>query len=267
MSQQASKSLCQRLRSLCASCQTAKGTSSSTVFSPLASGGLFCQSTIQPITFGEEIALVRDSSQLCLGKIGSGGNICLKLLSECDTETHSKNKGNLPNDPYLVLLKGKEKGYENVVLNAEPLEDAFINELLAQSDINWPSEFATIMENDSKNASDMENIADVLNTAKKQKNFSTPAKQKTTDQIMDKLSMLEVTMNLIADTSALLVSEDGEVLNDFSFEADAYKLFCENVFDKLDILIENAKSINNVLLDIQPFVTGQTKPIKHMVAG
>jgi hypothetical protein len=123
------------------------------------------------------------------------------------------------------------------------------------------------LENDSANASDMEIIADVLNTAKKQKNFSTPAKKKPTEQIMDKLSMLEVTMNLISDASALLISEEGEVLNDFSFEQELYKSFCESMVEKMDILIENAKSVSDVLLDIQPFVTGQTKPIEHTVAG
>ena len=237
------------------------------VFSPLALGGLFRHSTIQPITFGEEIAFIRDSSELCLGKIGSGGNICLKLSNECDIEAHARVKGDLPNDPYLVLLKGKEKGYENVVLNAAPLEDSFINELLAKRDLNWPSEFALIDANDATNADDLVIMEDVLLTAKKQKTFATPAKKKSTEEILDKLSMLEVTMNLIHDASVLVISEDGEVLNNFSFDQDAYRSFCETTYEKMEILIENAKSVSDVLLDVQPFILGQTKPIENTVTG
>jgi hypothetical protein len=267
MSHQATESLRKRLRSLRASRSTGEGTSTSSVFSPMAGGGLFRQSTIQPISFGEEVALVRDSSQLCLGKIGCGGNVCLKCTNDCDTETHSKNKGTLPNDPFLILLKGKDKGYETVVLNAGPLENTFITELLSKSDIHWPSEFAKIEENESKNSGDMDIVEEVLNTAKAQKKFSTPGKTKSTDQIMDSLSLLDVTMDLITDASSLVLTEDGEGLDNFSFEQQAYKTFCQTVSDKLEIIFENAKSFHDVLLDVQPFVQGQTKPIEHTVAG
>jgi hypothetical protein len=39
------------------------------------------------------------------------------------------------------------------------------------------------------------------------------------------------------------------------------------VFDKLEILIENAMCITDVLMSLQPFVTSQTKPIKNLTAG
>ena len=49
--------------------------------------------TIEPIMFGDEIALVQDASALCLGKIGSGGGVCLRRDIICDIETHSRKEG------------------------------------------------------------------------------------------------------------------------------------------------------------------------------
>jgi hypothetical protein len=156
----------------------------------------------------------------------------------------------------LVLLRGEEKGYKKVTLEAEHL------------DVNWPSEFAKIWANDSCSLSDMEILDDVLNITKKLKTFSTPAKKASTDLVMEKLSILESTLDLISDASQLQINTEGEVIsNDFTFERGPYEEFCGSVFDKLEILIENAKCVSDILLGLQPFVEGQTKPIEHLVSG
>jgi hypothetical protein len=248
--------------------QSGLGAFSSNVFStPKRGGGLFRPGTIQPIVFGEEIALVKQSAALCLGRIGAGCNICLKLASECETEAHSKKKGTLLDDPCLVVTKGDDKGYENVVLDAQYLDDAFINELLQKTDVNWPSEFAKIEANDTRTTSDRDIIEDVLVTAKKHRNFASPAKKEATDIIMDKLNLLETTITLMNDAGELLVNKDGEVEQNFDFDAESYAKFSSGIFDKLDIVMENARVMGDIILGLQPFVDGQVKPIENLLSG
>jgi hypothetical protein len=45
-----------------------------TSFATPCCGGLFCQVTIQPIIISEELALIKESTALCLGQIGTNGN-------------------------------------------------------------------------------------------------------------------------------------------------------------------------------------------------
>jgi hypothetical protein len=266
MSQQ-TDSLRKRIQKLKAR-QSGLGAFSSNAFStPIRGGGFVRPGTIQPIVFGEEIALVKQSAALCLGRIGAGCNICLKLASECTTEAHSKKKGTLPDDPCLVVIKGDDKGYDNVVLEAQFLDDGFINELLQKKDVNWPSEFAKIEANDTRTSSDRDIIEDVLMTAKKHRNFASPAKKEATDIILDKLNLLETTITLMNDAGALLVTAEGEVEQNFDFDAESYAKFSSGIFDKIDIVMENARVMGEILLDLQPFVDGQVKPIENLVSG
>ena len=62
--------------------------------------------------YHEELALVKEPTALCLGKIGAGGNLCLKVQSACEIEAHFKKKAILPSGIPLIQLKGDEKGYE-----------------------------------------------------------------------------------------------------------------------------------------------------------
>jgi hypothetical protein len=248
--------------------QSGLGAFLSNVFNtPQCGGGLFCPGTIQPIVFGEEIALVKQSAALCLGRIGAGCNICLKLASECTTEAHAKKKGTLLDDPCLVVTKGDDKGYENVVLDAQYLDDSFINELLQKTDVNWPSEFAKIEANDTRTASDRKIIEDVLMTAKKHRNFASPAKKEATDIILDKLNLLETTITLMNDAGELMVNTEGEVEQNFDFDAESYAKFSSGIFDKLDIVMENACVMGEIILGLQPFVDGQVKPIENLLSG
>ena len=266
MSQQ-TDSLRKRIQKLKAR-QSGLGAFSSNVFStPQRGGGLFRPGTIQPIVFGEEIALVKQSAALCLGRIGSGCNICLKLATDCTTEAHSKKKGVLPNDPCLVVIKGDDKGYENVVLDAQYLDDSFINELLQKSDVNWPSEFAKIVANDTRTSSDRDIVEDVLKTARKHRNFASPAKKAATNIILDKINLLETTITLMNDAGELLVNEEGDVEQNFDFDAESYSKFSSGIFDKLDIVMENARVMGEIILGLQPFVEGQVKPIENLLSG
>ena len=257
-----------RLAELKASRRAAGGTSKTSSFSsPLASGGLF-RGTIQPIVYGEELALVKEPSALCLGKIGSGGNLCLKRETDCDTEAHFKKKGILPSGICLIQLKGDEKGYENVVLETFGLDKAFIDELLEMKNVSWASEFAKIRANDTRSTMDMELLEDVLTTAKKHRTFGTPAKHLATEDILDKISLLDTAQSLLIDVSELELDTEGAgTSRDFSFVPESYSKVCADVYEKLLILIENNKCAADVILGLQPFVESHTKPIEHLVSG
>ena len=122
-----------RLASLRARRQAGAGASLPSDFSTPLCGGLGRLGTIQPVLYGEELALIQDAETLCLGRIGAGGNVCLKRAMSCDTEAHSKKKGTLPYGRSLILLRGEEKGYENVTLDANDLDKSFIDELLTRT--------------------------------------------------------------------------------------------------------------------------------------
>ena len=88
-----------RLVTLSACCQSGAGTYSGLLGADYSTtslhGGLGHHVTIEPIIFGNEIALVQHASALCLGRIGPGGGVYLKCDAMCDTEVHSKKKGSL----------------------------------------------------------------------------------------------------------------------------------------------------------------------------
>ena len=256
-----------RLAHLRASRNPGGASMSSHVFTPLR-GGYVRPGTIQPIIYGEELALVTDASLLCLGKIGAGGNVCLKLATECSTEIHIKKKGSLPKGSSLVQLRGEEKGYEIVTLPADDLDRELIESLLAKQDVSWPSEFAKILSNDSKTIGVLEATEDLLKTARKHRSFASPAKKRTTNDILEKIELLGTSQSLIVDISAMSYNEEGEgTSRDFSFEEPSYRTICGDVYDKLEVLAENSRCVNDVVMNLQPFIESHTNPMENLISG
>ena len=269
MSQQSNMKV--RLAALRARRQSGAGTYSGMLgaeYSTPLRGGLGRRVTIEPIIFGDEIALVQDASALCLGKIGSGGGVCLRRDIICDIETHSRKKGSLPNGKSLIQLKGDEKGYENVVLAVNDLEKTLIDDLLNRHEVNWPAEFSKIKSNDTKSVEELEVVEDVLNTARKHRTFSSPAKIKVNEAILDKIALLDTSQNIIMEMLELNFNELGEgTEKDFSFEKDAYVRTCTELHDKVEALAENSKCLNDVITNLQPFLQSHTKPMEHLLSG
>ena len=243
------------------------GTSSLTPFSPLR-GGFGRLTPIQPIVIGEEVALINECSLLCLGRIGSGSTVCLKLCELCDTESHTKKKGDLPSDACLIQLKGEDKGYDNVVLPIKHLEKDFIKELMAKVDVDWVSEFAMIKANESTNSYQMELVDETVKTARKQKNFFSPKKEKAGEEFETNLILLDTSAQLITDVLNYNVDEDGEVREkDLTFENEAYKKNGSMLHDRVDILLEHSNVVSNMLTSVQPFVESQVGPVEQLAAG
>ena len=237
------------------------------VFTPLR-GGFDRRMTIQPVVYGEEIAFIKDATSLCLGRIGTSGNICLKPTSECDTDSHTKKKGEIPEGKSLILLKGGDKGYESVVLEADELDQTLIDDLLHRENVSWPSEFAKMKSNDTKTLIQKEVVEDVLNTTRKHRSFASPAKFKATENILDKIGLLDTSHSLVSDMLELAVNEEGEGIDkDFTFEEVTYVKTCRDLYDRVEVLAENSKCLNDVILDLHPFILSHTKPVEHLLTG
>ena len=116
----------------------------------------------------------------------------------------------------------------------------------------------------------MEHLEDVLDTAKKHRTFCTPAKHLATEDILDKISLLDTAQSLLIDMSKLELDTEGAgTSRDFSFKSQSYLVVCTDVYKKLLILIKNNKCTADVILGLQPFLveSHNTKPIEHLVSG
>jgi hypothetical protein len=243
------------------------GTSSLTPFSPLR-GGFGRLEPIQPIIIGEEVALVNDGSMLCLGRIGTGSAMCLKPASECDTESHIKKKGTLPLKPCLIQLKGEDKGYDNVILEIGNLEEVFVRELMEKVDVDWVSEFTMIEENESTNSHQRQLVDETVKTARKQRNFMSPKKEKAGAEFDTNLVLLDTSSKLILDVLNYDVDADGSTSNrDLEFAEDAYVKNGTLMHDSIDVLLEHANVVSNTITSIQPFVESQVAPVEQLTAG
>jgi hypothetical protein len=242
---------------------------SSSLFSTPLRGGFDRRLTIQPVVYGEELAFVKDGSSLCLGKIGTGGNLCLKRDSECDVEAHTRRKGELPPGMSLVILKGEERGYGGTVLDADDLDNELIEDLLSRKNVSWPSEFAKIESNSTRTMTDLETVEDVLNTARKHRSFKTPVKVRVTEAILDKISLLDTSHRLLEEVITPQFNEEGESTTtpDFSFTHESYEKLCADVYDKVEVLAENSKCLGDVIIQLQPFIESHTKPMENLISG
>ena len=259
--------LTQLKQSRSANARSLHGTSSMTPFTPLR-GGFSRLAPIQPLIIGEEVALVNDCNALCLGKVGTGGTVCLKTLLDCDTESHSRKKGVLPTKTCLIQLKSEDKGYENVTLEVEKLEEEFVKDLMSKSNTDWVAEFAMIRANESTNASQRDLLDETLMTARKQKNFLSPKKQKAGDEFDTHLVMLDTSARLVSDVITLEVDDIGNALDkDLSFQEEAYIKNGNMLHDRVDILLEHANVVSNTIFSVQPFIESQVGPVEQLTSG
>ena len=243
------------------------GTSSLTPFSPLR-GGFGRTEPIQPLVIGEEVALVNDGSLLCLGRIGNGSTVCLKSVTLCDTESHTKKKGILPLKPCLIQLKGEDKGYDNVILEIGNLEEAFVKELMEKVDTDWVTEFTMIEANESTNSHQRKLVDETVKTARKQKNFMSPKKEKAGEEFDTNLVLLDTSGKLVLEVLNYDIDEDGSILNrDLSFTEESYLKNGTLLHDSVDILLEHANVVSNTLMSVQPFVESQVAPVEQLAAG
>ena len=171
-----SSALCAWLSQACTSCQSSP-TSRSLFLDSLAFSvgglGLFA---VSPTVEGNELIWVKEPACLYLGKIGNGGKYCLLSHVECTIKAHMANKCDLPSGPFLTLQKGPHKGFAQVVLETEDLDNDLVESLLGRKQVDWGREFAQLKAGNARLVAHEESNKELLQTCKKHMAFKTPAK-------------------------------------------------------------------------------------------
>ena len=111
--------------------------------------------------------------------------------SQSVTQKHTTKKGEVHDGKSLIVLKGNEKGYEGVTMEADDLDQELIDDLLERQNVSWESEFAKMRSNDTKSIIQREVVEYILNTARKHRTFASPAKHRATEDILDKIALLD----------------------------------------------------------------------------
>ena len=140
--------------------------------------------------------------------------------------------------------------------------------LLTRTDVNWLVEFAKIQSTDTKTVEDLVIVDDVLDTARKIRSFATPAKIQSSEDILDKMTLLDSSQGLVMDMLELNFDEMGEgTSKDFTFSKESYVKTCGDLHDKVEVLAENSKCVNDVIMNLQPFIRSHTKPMESVLTG
>ena len=142
-----------------------------------------------------------------------------------------------------------------MTLDANDLEKSFINELLMHTYVNWPVEFAKIQSTDTKTVDKLVIVDDILDTACKIHSFVTPAKIQSSNEILDKMTLLDSSQGLVLDMLELNFDEMGEgTSKDFKFTKESYVKTCGDLHGKVEVFTENSKCVNDIIMNLQPLI-------------
>lgn len=101
---------------------------------------------VSPVQMGKELFHVLDANQLCMGRVGLGDKVCLKLPNSCEKTSHAKNKHTISDTSFIGLKAStQDVGHMSMILPTEELDGKMIEKLLnVEGEIDWISEFAKI---------------------------------------------------------------------------------------------------------------------------
>jgi hypothetical protein len=224
-----------------------------------------------PCVEGKELVWVKHPSQLCAGRIGSGGKLCLKSIGDCDIETHERTKCEIPSEPFLIpKANSVDKGYQNITLETLELRTTFIESLLEKTNVNWAKEFEEIKVGDSKTVQDYDVLKEKVQTARKQKNFATPAKGLVIKDFDEKLVDLKGISDLVISMAEVSFDDTTGERTDRSIsdvEDKATAKVCDDLYSRLDILSEHAKIVDEVLISTSTLIDGYVQPLENVLSG
>jgi hypothetical protein len=224
-----------------------------------------------PCVHGKEIVWVKHPQLLCGGRIGNSSKGCLKSVSECDVESHERSKCNFPTTPFLVLMVSATvtRGYENIILESTGLESSFVTSLLGKTKVNWAKEFEEIKSNNSKTVQDREISKEIVQTARKQTSFQTPAKSHAINDFEDKLHDLTSISTLVEDMTKMTTDDDGVRIDRSVHLVDdtTVSKVLEDLYSHIDILAEHAKIVKEVLVGNSDLINGFVKPLESILSG
>ena len=239
---------------------------------PSKVGGLgSAAAALVPCVPGKELVWVKYPEFLCGGRVGSGGNVCLKSIGGCDVETHERSKCDLPLEPFLIPMvkMSPVKGYANVVLSTVNIDEALVTSLLDKTGENWAKEFEIIKSNGTQSIQQEIISKEIVHTSRKQTSFNTPAKKNVLIDLEDKLHDLASITNLVDELGDETVDVDGNRINrslHLLTDTDVEKNFSD-VYSNLEVLCEHAKIVKDLFASNSILMEGFTKPIEAVVAG
>ena len=232
----------------------------------------------EPVQFGKELALVKEPLSVCFGRIGTAGvKCCLKSIGKCEVESHERTKcTTVPEDtPFFIQLAGPNRGYANVVLDAYNLDTLLIQKLLEEGGLNWSSEFETMRVQGTRTLEDSELSNNLLRTVKKmsRNDIDKAIDSSESDDVFktldDSFARLNVVQEIVTTMAAPELDEDGVKLNSrqVEFEEVSHFRFCEDVYDRIDVLQEHAECVNDCLQVFPVFVKDFGMPLIDMGNG
>ena len=213
---------------------------------------------------GEEVFYVHDANRVCLGRVGTGDKVCLKVAESCEVFSHVKNKPELPQKSFMGLKSSSDEvGHTSLILDTGNFDQSFISHLLEKTDMDWASEFGKIRANEVTSLSESSQANDFIDTVKKHRSFAkTPSKVKVESMYDESMRDFDqVTSGL---ESLLERTLDRDVIN---FSGESYMKTVLAILDQLDAFYEFALLVENVLGGEIHRIQGHVGPIEEVVNG
>jgi len=128
-----------------------------------------------------------------------------------------------------------------------------VQELLEKEGLNWSSQFETICVQGTRTLENSELSNSLLRTAKKvsrqtiSETFSSPGTTGLANKLYDSFARLEGVQEIVTTMASVEFDKDGEKIpsREANFEeSSAYTKFCEDVYDRIDILSEHPECVS-----------------------
>ena len=147
--------------------------------------------SIPSVVFGTELALIRDSGKLCLGRVGNGEKVCLKENAGCTVRSHRTSRMSLEHSVCFLVRSGDTAtAFATPCLDALPLGNSYREQLLLRTGVDWAKKFTFIAENKILVASQETEMEGLTQDVLEQKMPQTPARTKSMLTIRDGASQV-----------------------------------------------------------------------------
>jgi len=178
---------------------------------------------------------------------------------------------------YFVFIQhyGPNKGYANVVLAAGSLDTLLIQKLLEEEGLNWTSEFETMCVQGTRTLEDSELSNSLVRTAKKvsrndiSEAIVSPGSKDVFKKLEDNFARLDIVQEIVVTMAEVEFDEEGDkvVSREVMFEEMSHCKFCEDIYDRIDILQERAECISDCLHVFPVFIKEFGAPLTDMGNG
>ena len=221
-----------------------------------------------PVKTGKEIAWVQHPNKVCCGSIGIEGKVCLLPAAECTVATHDLKVRGLPKEPFLIKLKGINKGLGSIVLPADTLEESLIDNLLESENLDWVQELKEIKPTSAQSLEDRKHNKSLLDTVKKHLTFTTPSKLNRATDFHEQLKEMHEVVIVVEDLLNQQVDLQGNRIPfSLKFDEVSYSTLATNVLEKLDAVCEFILSSHKITSKQPEFLCSYIQPLETLVEG